>query len=272
VRTVWAKGQEPQAVAAPQPKPKPQRKAIATASAAPSLNIKKAEAPPRAQAPPKPAMAAAPVEAPVPETQPVQAAAVPSAPEPAASEPETRFVFFTPPAALASATMPTKPEARLEVIPRTVAVDPSTVPELPVTPVPEVKPVVTHSVTVPPTASVPPVEKSEPLTAEVAAVLPAPQAAAESHPSKPAYDPPSGLGMKPSRCMVETATFGGETTVLVKTGSSEDVHYVALSVLDGFEESMTNSFLAARPEGGEALGTFPSKDAALAKARALCPE
>jgi len=269
VRTVWAKGQEMPAAALSQPKPKPQRKAVATASAAPSLNIKKAEAPPKVQAPPaaKPVMAAAPVEAPVPEIQPLQAAAVPSAREPAANEPEAGFAFFTPPAALASVTMPTKPEARAEVIPRSAAVDPSSVPELPVTPVPEAKPVVTHSVTVPP------VQTSDAPMPEVATIVAAaPQAPATSAPATPAFDPPSGLGMKPSRCVVEAATFGGETTVLVKTGSDEDVHYVALSVLDGFEESMTKSFLAARPEGGEAMGVFPSKDAALAKARTLCPE
>lgn len=89
--------------------------------------------------------------------------------------------------------------------------------------------------------------------------------------SKPAFPPPSGLGVKPGRCVVETATFGGETTVLVKTPVGADVHYVALSVLDGFEDSMTKSFLAARDGGGEALGVFPSKHAALAQARTLCP-
>jgi hypothetical protein len=78
--------------------------------------------------------------------------------------------------------------------------------------------------------------------------------------------------VKPGRCVVETATFGGATTVLVKTPVGADVHYIALSVIDGFEAPMTQSFLAARPGGGEALGTFPNKDEALAKARALCPE
>jgi len=84
--------------------------------------------------------------------------------------------------------------------------------------------------------------------------------------------PPSGLGVKPGRCVVETATFAGDTTVLLKTPVGADLHYVALSVLDGFEASMTKSFLDARPQGGESLGVFPSKDAALKHARTLCPE
>lgn len=89
---------------------------------------------------------------------------------------------------------------------------------------------------------------------------------------KAAFPPPSGLGVKPARCVVETARYGGETTVLVKTPQGADVRYVALSVLDGFEDSMTQSFLASRPQGGEVLGTFPSRDAALVKARTLCPD
>lgn len=89
---------------------------------------------------------------------------------------------------------------------------------------------------------------------------------------KPAFRPPSGLGVKPGRCIVETARYGGETTVLVKSPQGADVHYIALSVLDGFEESMTKSFLASRPEGSEVMGTFASPDAALTKARTLCPE
>lgn len=90
--------------------------------------------------------------------------------------------------------------------------------------------------------------------------------------AKPDYPPPSGLGVKPGRCVIETARYGGETTVLVKAPSGDETHYVALSVLDGFEDSMTKSFLASRPEGGDVLGTFPSRDAALAKARTLCTD
>jgi hypothetical protein len=91
-------------------------------------------------------------------------------------------------------------------------------------------------------------------------------------PKKADFLPPSGLGVKPSRCVVQTARYGGETTVLVKTMEGSDVQYVALSVIEGFEDSMTKSFLASRGDGGEVLGTFPSREGALAKARVLCPE
>lgn len=91
--------------------------------------------------------------------------------------------------------------------------------------------------------------------------------------AKPPFDPPSGLGVKPpGRCVIETASYGGETTVLVRTQSGVDTRYVALSVLDGFEDTMTRSFLSAQPGGGAPLGTYPSRDAALAEARTLCPQ
>lgn len=90
--------------------------------------------------------------------------------------------------------------------------------------------------------------------------------------AQPDFPPPSGLGVKPGKCVVETARFGGDTTVLVKASEGQDVHYVALSVLDGFEESMTKTFLSSRAEGGEIVGTFASRDEALAKARTFCPD
>lgn len=89
---------------------------------------------------------------------------------------------------------------------------------------------------------------------------------------KPAFPPPSGLGVKPTRCVVKMARYGGETTVLVKSPEGADVHYIAVSVLDGFEDNMIKNFLASRPEGGEVLGTFPSRDAAVVQARRHCPD
>ena len=87
----------------------------------------------------------------------------------------------------------------------------------------------------------------------------------------PATHPPSGLGVKPTTCSVDTASFGGNKAVLIRADSGRDVRYIAVSVLEGFEKSMADSFISARAQGGESLGEFPSKDAALAKARELCP-
>ena len=211
----------------------------------------------------------APVKAPTPVPPPreivvgaTEAPAVPPAAKQAdaeavaaspAVESEAGFALFTPPAGLAAATMPRAADQPV--------------------PPPAAEPKADAALPPPPAA---PVVAGPP----VAPVPEAPAAVAGSAVGgfmiagspKPAFVPPSGLGVKPGRCVVETATFGGETTVLVKTTQGADVHYVALSVLDGFEESMTKSFLDSRPEGGAALGTYPTRDAALAQARTLCPD
>jgi hypothetical protein len=44
-----------------------------------------------------------------------------------------------------------------------------------------------------------------------------------------------------------------------------------LTVLDGFESSMTDSYIRARAPGGRSIGAFHDQTAALAKARELCP-
>jgi hypothetical protein len=101
------------------------------------------------------------------------------------------------------------------------------------------------------------------------------QAAAKNDGSKQAFDPighpPSGLGVKPATCSIDTASFGGDKAVLIRAEDGRDIRFIAVSVLAGFEKSMAESFISARAEGGQSLGEFPSRDAALAKARELCP-
>lgn len=72
-------------------------------------------------------------------------------------------------------------------------------------------------------------------------------------------------------CRVLAASYGGKKTLLVRTTAGPNVHYTALTVLEGFEGSMLDNFLKAHAPGGASLGEFENKDAALAKARDLCP-
>ena len=72
-------------------------------------------------------------------------------------------------------------------------------------------------------------------------------------------------------CRVLTASYGGKKTLLVRTNSGTNVHYTALTVLDGFEGSMLDNFLKAHAPGGASIGEYETKDAALAKAKELCP-
>jgi hypothetical protein len=59
--------------------------------------------------------------------------------------------------------------------------------------------------------------------------------------------------------------------VLIRLASSERTQLTALTVLDGFEKSMTDSYIKTRAPGGEAIGEFADKDTAIAKAREICP-
>jgi hypothetical protein len=85
---------------------------------------------------------------------------------------------------------------------------------------------------------------------------------------------PSQLGMSlaASPCLIKAASYGNSRkTVLVKskTANGEPL-FVALGVLEGFEQSMTDSFLKSQPVGAEAAGEFSSKADALAKATEIC--
>ena len=59
--------------------------------------------------------------------------------------------------------------------------------------------------------------------------------------------------------------------MLIRATVNGEQRYTALTVLDGFEKSMTDTFMKTRAPGGETLGEFADKSAALAKAHNLCP-
>jgi len=91
--------------------------------------------------------------------------------------------------------------------------------------------------------------------------------------TSPAAASPAPQPIAPGkRCRVLTASYGGRKTLLVRAHAEDEVHYTALTVLDGFERSMLDSYVKTYAPGGASVGEFESKDAALAKARELCPE
>lgn len=73
-------------------------------------------------------------------------------------------------------------------------------------------------------------------------------------------------------CDIVAASYGGEKTLLVRGAeTSGTTRYTVLTVLAGFERSMLDSYIKTHAPGGMSLGEFESKDAAIAKARQLCP-
>lgn len=72
-------------------------------------------------------------------------------------------------------------------------------------------------------------------------------------------------------CRVLSASYGGSKTLLVRAQAGAEVNYTALTVLDGFEGSMLDNFVKAHAPGGSSIGAYETRDAALAKAKELCP-
>ncbi|MGQ0674013.1 MAG: hypothetical protein ACT4N2_14205 [Hyphomicrobium sp.] len=112
-----------------------------------------------------------------------------------------------------------------------------------------------------------------PASAEPAVLAMAPQASPSFGSTfDPGKTPPSRLGAGELSCSIGTASYGGSKSVLIKSQEGDAIRYTALTVLEGFEASMTDSFIKARAPRGMAIGHFDSRDAALGQARSLCPQ
>lgn len=107
---------------------------------------------------------------------------------------------------------------------------------------------------------------SRPLTApsHLGAAIAAPAAAQETV-SAPAAT------RAPETCRVQTASYGGRKVALIEETEGETRRITALGVHDGFERSMTESFIRTRAPGGQVVGTFEDREAALRKAYEMCP-
>jgi hypothetical protein len=86
----------------------------------------------------------------------------------------------------------------------------------------------------------------------------------------PLVSPPAAA-VRPSVCRVYTASYGGQRNVLIKAFVGSELQYTALQVLDGEEERLADNFIRTHARGGEALGAFPNREAALSRAFDLCP-
>lgn len=73
-----------------------------------------------------------------------------------------------------------------------------------------------------------------------------------------------------SACIITSASYGGHTVLLIRSEDDGSVRFTALSVLDGFETSMAESYIRAHAPGGRAVGRFTSTADALAQAQDLC--
>lgn len=89
-------------------------------------------------------------------------------------------------------------------------------------------------------------------------------------PTRAASPVPAGNG-QPQACLIQTASYGGRSSVLIRHETAQRTEYTVLTVLDGLEASLTESYIKARAPGATPVGSFHDKTAALAKATELCP-
>ena len=71
-------------------------------------------------------------------------------------------------------------------------------------------------------------------------------------------------------CTVQTASFGGRKAVLIQAIVDGEQQLTVLQVLDGFEGSMTESFMQTYAPGGTTVAEFGSRQAALDHAQQIC--
>jgi hypothetical protein len=93
---------------------------------------------------------------------------------------------------------------------------------------------------------------------------------ASHQPPTPAAARPAIEAVKPS-CNVSVASFGGDRTLLIRSEpNAGQVNLVALDVHAGFEQAMAASFIKRYAPDGREIERFGTRDAALARAHALC--
>jgi hypothetical protein len=106
-----------------------------------------------------------------------------------------------------------------------------------------------------------PTFKIAPEASRLGGPLPAAPTEAVKSPSSPPDAP----------CSVLSASYGGTKTLLVRSTVLGETRYTALTVLDGFEKSMFDTYVKAEAPGAEIVGEYPTRDDALADARVNCP-
>ena len=76
---------------------------------------------------------------------------------------------------------------------------------------------------------------------------------------------------RPMDCRVQLASYGGTRTVLIRRDGQTGMELTALTVIDGFEQSMVQSFVDNHARGGVPVASFANRAEALSRAYEICP-
>ena len=73
------------------------------------------------------------------------------------------------------------------------------------------------------------------------------------------------------KCRVYSASYGGMAAVLIRSKTAEETRLTALTVALEQRDAMAANYLASYAQGGEIIGHYDDKAAAVVAARELCP-
>jgi nucleotide-binding universal stress UspA family protein len=74
------------------------------------------------------------------------------------------------------------------------------------------------------------------------------------------------------KCRVLTASYGGSRSVIIRHVAEHQMNYVVLGINESDRVREIDAFLSAYAPGGESIGEYAGRDAALDEAFRLCPE
>lgn len=74
------------------------------------------------------------------------------------------------------------------------------------------------------------------------------------------------------KCRVLTASYGGSRSVIIRHVAEHQMNYVVLGINETDRVREIDAFLSAYAPGGESIGEYAGRDAALDEAFRLCPE
>ena len=86
--------------------------------------------------------------------------------------------------------------------------------------------------------------------------------------ASPALKPPAAA----QKCRVWTASYGGQKAMIIRSKANSTVNYTVLDVNKGREDAEAKAYIAAYAKGGQRIGDFASKSAAMDRAFKLCPK
>lgn len=72
------------------------------------------------------------------------------------------------------------------------------------------------------------------------------------------------------QCRVYSASYGGTESVLIRSRSGNEMRLTAVVVATGEGRSLAQTFIAQHAPGGEIIGHYDSKEAAVSAARGIC--